>query len=266
MALAVRRSNHSGGSHTRSAIFHPHSARSHPLSARSHPHSARSHQLSARSIRTQLALIHILLDLIHTRLDLIHIRIDLIHTRLDLINNRLDLNHSGLYVDLNNTRLDLIYTRLEIIRARLDIIHARLYLIYNFFDNFWWLSKTTGIRCGFYLPLCSARRLSFELLSTTDTGVVFLVPDWGIEPAMASGCHIRLQSYTDWRAGTTTRRHSRSIPPSQRLRSGPLVCGTHAIAPIHARRVGSALWLTLFRQAIAVHKVLCLLNIYVHSK
>jgi hypothetical protein len=49
MAFAVRRSNHSGRSHTRLAIFHPHSARSHPLSARYHPHSARSHQLSARS-------------------------------------------------------------------------------------------------------------------------------------------------------------------------------------------------------------------------
>ncbi len=39
---------------------------------------------------------------------------------------------------------------------------------------------------------------------------VFLVPDRGMKPSMASGFRTCLQS--TWRAGTTTRRHSRLYP------------------------------------------------------
>ncbi len=44
----------------------------------------------------------------------------------------------------------------------------------------------------------------------------------GMKPAMASGCRTGPPSYIGWRAGSTTRRHSRLHPPNQGLRNGPL--------------------------------------------
>ncbi len=38
---------------------------------------------------------------------------------------------------------------------------------------------------------------------------VFLVPDWGMKPATASGCRTSPPSYIAWLASTTKRRHGR---------------------------------------------------------
>ncbi len=84
LALTVRHSNHSSGSH--------------PYSARLHPLSPRSHQHLPGCIQFRLSLIHILpdpnqfrLDLIHILPDRIHFRLDLIHILLGRIQFRLDL-------------------------------------------------------------------------------------------------------------------------------------------------------------------------------
>jgi hypothetical protein len=51
---------------------------------------------------------------------------------------------------------------------------------------------------------------------------VFLVPDWGMNPAMASGCRTGLTSHMSWRLIPISRRHRRFHPPCQGLRIGPL--------------------------------------------
>ncbi len=53
-----------------------------------------------------------------------------------------------------------------------------------------------------------------SLLYNTEKQAQFLVPDWGMKPAVASGCRTGSPAYVAWRAGTTVRRHAGFIPQS----------------------------------------------------
>jgi hypothetical protein len=51
-----------------------------------------------------------------------------------------------------------------------------------------------------------------------DPEAKYLIPDWGMKPATASGCRTGPSAYVAWRAGTTTRRHSQLHPSVSYLR------------------------------------------------
>jgi hypothetical protein len=53
------------------------------------------------------------------------------------------------------------------------------------------------------------------ILESWSTEALFLVPYWGMNPAMASGCGTGPPAYVALRACTTTRRHSRLHPPAR---------------------------------------------------
>jgi hypothetical protein len=57
------------------------------------------------------------------------------------------------------------------------------------------------------------RSFYLDSLSPCRSEAQSLVSEWGMKPAMASGCRTGPPAYVAWLAGTTTQRHSRLHPP-----------------------------------------------------
>ncbi len=94
----------------------------------------------------------------------------------------------------------------------------------NIFRRSWiiWVNKKSGWKTSKLMISKSANQQTDDyqicespLKEIRQPGAQFLDPDWGMKPAMASGCRTVLPAYVACWASTTTRSHSCLHPPAR---------------------------------------------------